>query len=460
MFSAMKHPPTLLALCLACVMLGSCAKSPTAPKPSTSEVNPDKPNGNGRIQAQSVLGDPTKGSTIVRMTAVDGSSYYFYGQRDNVGGVGRISSSGALQWFTAQPYTRRGVLALSPSVSAPDLSGLVVSGKHDNDNDGQSDVGYVWLYTASGSLVSSLLFSSDSSNVWVNDIAAISDTVFVLVGGESTPARTNPFVAIVTLTAAGQLARGPQVVLTSQANTIFDRVAVSPTGPSGGEVRVYATAGVGAAVHVVGLTAPYPAMTSWNVDWSREIAGTAPTLNDLRVYEDRIYVAGFVDDPTKQPPPGDGGYWNSGLAARLTLAGGLEWTSTVRLTAHSESFSAVVPTANGIFFLGVAGRYFQSGNAFEYGWIARILPATGAAAAHLTFGQDTYASAFNTAAYNGSTMYCGGFTNYEVSGGPYQAWFSSIDVANATPSSTPARAQTAAIPGRIENRPGPRDEGR
>lgn len=458
MFSATKHATRLLAVCIACIMLGSCSKSQPAQPISTSEVNPDKPNGNGRIQAQAVFGDPTKSSTIARMTVVGGTSYYFYGTRDGQGGVGRISSSGALQWFITLPYVRREVLALSPSVSVP--SGLVASGKHDNDNDGQSDVGYAWLYTASGSLVSSVLFSSDSSDVWVNSIAAISDTEFVLVGGEQTPARTNPFVATVTLTAAGQLAKGPQVVLTNQAGTFYDRVAVSSTGPSGGVVHVYATSDDGAAVHVVGLTAAYPTMTSWNVDWSREIAGTAPSLNDLRVYEDRLYVAGYVDDPTKQPPPGDGGYWDSGLAARLTLAGDLEWTSTVRLTTHSERFNAVVPTANGIFFVGVAGRYFQASNAFDYGWIARILPATGAAATHLTFGQDTYASGFNTAAYNGSTMYCGGFTHFEVSGGSFQAWFASIDVANTMASSTPAPAQAAAILGRIEDRPEPREGGR
>jgi hypothetical protein len=448
---------TLVALSLAVIVLGGCSKAATTQPEATPNVNSDKPNANARIQVQTALGDPAKGSEIHFMTVVDGSSYNFAGRRDNSAGVGRIGPSGASQWFSILPYVLRGVLTLSPSVSVP--GGLVAVGKLDNDNDGLSDIGNAWLYTASGSLVSTVLFSSDTSDVWVNGIAAVSDSEFVLVGGERTPARTNPLVAIVTLTAGGQLAKGPQVVLNGLSNSYFGSVAVNPAGPSGGLLHIYASAEVVAgsgpvtAIYVHGLTAAYPAMTSWNVDWSRNIPGAGPTLevNDLRVYEDRIYLAGGTDDTGKQPPPSDGGYWDSGLAARLTLAGALEWTSIIRLTAHTERFRAVVPTANGIFFMGIAGRYFtgQTVDQFGYGWIARILPATGVVATHLTFGSDAYESGFDTGVYSGSTMYCGGFTNYENQGGGYRSWFCGIDLANTVASSAPDPAGAAPIPGRI-----------
>jgi len=456
MNSTTKLPTTMLAMSLAAILLGSCSKAAPTQTETTENVNPDKPTANARIQIQAALGDPVKGSDIRYMTVVDGSSYYFAGRRDNPAGVGRIGSSGASQWFSSLPYALRGVSTLSPSASVP--SGLVAVGKLDNDNDGFSDIGNAWLYTASGSLVSTLLFSSDSSDVWVNGIAAISDSEFVLVGGERTPARENPLVAIVTLTAGGQLAKGPQVVLNGLSNSYFVSVVVNPAGPSGGQLHIYASSEVSAgsgpvtAINVHALTAAYPAMTSWNVDWSRNIPGAGPSLvvNDLRVFEDRIYLAGSTDDTGKQPLPTNGGYWDSGLAARLTLAGALEWTSTVRLTAHSERFMAVVPTSNGIFFMGSAGRYFigQAIDEFGYGWIAKILPATGAVATNLTFGSDAYESGFYTGVYSGSTMYCGGFTNFENQGGGYKSWFCGIDLANAVASSAPAPA-AAPISGRI-----------
>ena len=457
MNSATKLPTTLLAVSLAATLLGSCSKAaPTQPE-ATPNVNPDKPTANARIQVQAALGDPAKGSSIELMTVVDGSSYYFAGQRDNLAGVGRIGPSGASQWFSNLPYVLGGVLTLPPSVSVP--SGLVAVGKLDNDNNGSSDIGNAWLYTASGSVVSTVLFSSDTSDVWINGIAAVSDSEFVLVGGERTPTRTNPLVAIVVLTAGGQLAKGPQVVLNGLSNSYFVNVALSPAAPSGGLLHVYASSeaatggGPVTAVHVHGLTTAYPAMTSWTVDWSREIPAQGPArlLSDLRVFEDRIYAAGLTDDPGKQPLPSDGGYWDSGLAARLTLAGDLEWTSTVRLTAHSESFRAIVPTSIVIFFIGGAGRYFtgQAVDWFGYGWIARILPATGAVATNLTFGSDAYRSSFLTAVYSGSTMYCGGFTNFENQGGGYRSWFCGIDLTNTVASSAPAPAAAAPMPGRF-----------
>ena len=452
MFSPTKRSVALIALCLALIVVGSCSKAAPTQTTSTSEANPDKPNANARIQAQSVFGDVGKSTTVVGMATVDGSSYSFYGTRDNLGGVGRLGSTGTLQWFTSLLYSRRELVPLPPSASVP--SGLVVSGKHDSDNDGRSDQGYAWLYSSSGNLLSTLLFSSDTSDVWLNGMVAVSDTAFVVVGGEETPSRTNPFVAVVTLTSAGQLAKGPQVVLTSQATSYYDQVAMHPTGPGGGEVRLYVTAAnapVGTGYHVHQIRAPYPALTPWTVDWSRQITGTAVDLNDLAIYQDRIYVAGSVDDPAKTPAPANGSYWTSGLAARLTLTGDVEWSTIAKLTSHTEAFQGVVPTAGGIFFYGLAARYFQSNNVFGYGWIARVDPATGAVAAHLTFGQDSYGSGFNTAVYNGTTLYCGGFTHYEVSGQGFQGWFSGVDVAGTSPSPVPQRAQAAPLAGPVQD---------
>jgi hypothetical protein len=301
-----------------------------------------------------------------------------------------------------------------------------------------------------------MLFSSDSSDVFVNDVAAISDTVFALVGGERTPTRLNPLVAIVTLTAGGQLARGPQVVLHALSGRSFNHVASNPAGPSGGEVHLYASSSIetptiqSASIH--GLTAAFPAMTSWTEDWSQELSGAGPSrvANDIRVFEDRIYVAGQTDDAGKVPLPSNGGYWDSGLAARFTLAGVLEWASVIKLSTHSERFQVAVPTASGIFFVGGADNYFigSANERFGYGWITRLLPATGVVATNLTFGEDAFASSFNGAAYFGSSMYCSGYTNYEVDGGGYKGWWTGIDVAGTQSLPAPALAETAPLPGR------------
>jgi len=455
----------LLALSLAVMALASCSKdSPTEPgAKSTPAVNPVKPNANARIQMQSLIGNQASWSSIYEMRPAGPSGCGFRGWLDGHGVIGGLGASGNVQWYARLPYTLRQVVPLSATCSAP--NGMLVVGKHDTDGDGASELGYAWLFTSSGSMAQTELFSSDSSDVWVNGVAVISDSAFVVVGGERTAARANPLVATIALTDDGRLAKRSCLVLTTMSNCMFTDVVLDPAGPSGGALTLIAASsvdiGTNGAIKVHRITVEYPGLTSATLDWSREIAGAGPSCatTDLLISGDRLYVSGDTDDAAKSPPS-SGGYWRSGLAARLTFAGDLVWSSVVRLSDRSDRFDFVVPVHDEVYFMG-DGASFMKSNTKEilgYGWIAKLAPATGELLANLTFGDDTYASGFNSGFYDGGRMYCGGTTHYEISGESYQGWFCGIDVSGTMASPAPLDSKPAAIGDRIGDFRRARDE--
>ena len=61
MYQVQRVPVTLLAALPLIASLVGCAKHTTEPAP-TSNVNPDPPNANARIQVQSTFGDPASGA--------------------------------------------------------------------------------------------------------------------------------------------------------------------------------------------------------------------------------------------------------------------------------------------------------------------------------------------------------------------------------------------------------------
>jgi hypothetical protein len=441
---------TLLALSIGVPLLAGCAAdSPTQPEPSpTPTVNAVKPNANARILSQATFGDPAKWSSLYELSTPYGSGCGFRGQLDGYTVVGHLGSSGNLQWSARLPYTLRQVWPLSPLCSVP--GGMLVVGKHDTDGDGLSELGYGWLYSALGSMTDVETFSSDSSDVWVNAVATVSDTLFVVVGGERTPSRTNPLIATLALTESGDLVKRSQTVLTSMTNGMFTKIALDPAGPGGGHLALFVVSSVDVgedhSIRVHKITVEYPSLASATLDWSQEIAGAGPSCwaNDLAISGDHVYVCGGTDDATKTPPAA-GGHWRSGLAARLTVSGEIDWGRTVRLSDRSEEFDVVVPTPDGVLFVGDGVRYVivESKEVFGYGWIARLAPATGDVLASLTFGDEAFQSGFNAGFYEGGKLYCGGWTHEEMEGGTYRAWFCAIDASTGPAAAAPARLQGA-----------------
>src|SRR5262249_44509201 len=144
---------------------------------------------------------------------------------------------------------------------------------------------------------------------------------------------------------------------------------------------------------------------------------------------DKILVCGGTQDQTKAEP-GNGGYWDSGVAAALNLNGDLVWSQVVRFTDHSDELFTVLPTANGWYFVGDCARFIigDTHEVFGYGWIAKLDAATGNAQSQLSLGNEAYGSGFGTAFEQGGRIYCGGWTQNELDGRGGRAWFTGVDV--------------------------------
>jgi hypothetical protein len=456
-------PRTLVLALLALPLLAGCAThdhNPAGPG-GQATVNPDPPNANARIQAENTFGDPARWSAIYEMTTPSGLGSAFHGWYNDQPVAGRLSASGTLQWSARLPYMLMEIVSLSNSAPVP--NGALVVGKDDTNGDGLSEVGYAWLISSSGTIKFVETFNSDTSDVWINGVAAVSDSEFVVVGGERTPARSNPYIARLVVTANGTLERRSQIVMSAVSNRLLSEVAVDPAGPSGGSLALYVASdvdvGVDQAISLQKVTVDYPSLASATVTWSRDVQGAGPSSwpNDLEIVGDKLLVCGGTQDGTKSPP-GNGGYWDSGIAAALTFAGDVVWSKVLRASDHSDELFTIVPTPNAWYFVGDAARFIvgDTHEVFGYGLIEKLGLATGDELAQLTVGNATYASGFGTAYAQGGQLECGGWTQNEFDGGGNRAWFTGIDV-SGTPAPTVAAVQRGATAVRADRAAPPRD---
>jgi len=428
----------IVLACLAICLAAGCTEEKVAAPEDEEYVNPDKPNANSLILAQNTFGDSGSGSTIWSWKTDGVGGYYFIGKKNSRYGVGQVSATGDLAWFTRTNYEPRNICALSASAKVP--NGLLVVGAYDNDSDGEIDVGYVSLFGSSGSLLSQVLCASDTSNCLLNSIASISDSTFLVVGAEQTPSRKEPLVATIVLTSAGQIEKSHQAVINTIEDSFFGSVVMNPTELLDPELSFYVLSGRKSDANIRSLevhkvSAALPTLSPWTVDWTKEIVVTPgmsmqTSTGSMRLFQGHLYCVGYTDDPDKEPAPSDSTYWKSGVAASLSLTGELRWLIPVPLTQHSDMFYGCVPTQEGLYTVGVAARFYRSDQYFGYGWISKIALDTGDVVSNMTFGLDSGRSGFNDAVVSGSGICCGGWTRRQDSGSGYLGWFCEIDISN------------------------------
>lgn len=429
---------TMVALWVTFVLTTSCSVDDVGKPDDEQYVNPDKPNANALIVSQTTFGDIEKGSSIYLLTPEPGGGYYFAGLHDSRYGMGHLSATGGLTWFTRTGYRVRDICLLPPSAIAPNALAVVWS--VDTDGDDESDIGYLSLYGSTGSLLDQVVYTADTSDVWLNSIATISDSTFVVVGGEGTAGVSNPFIATVALTSPDQMEKRHHSAIDEMPGRIFDNVATDPSEIPGSELSLYVLSD-GAdsqseyrTIGVHKISAALPTLIPRTVEWSQEIVvasglGTyAYSGSGLIFSQDNLYLVGAADDPGKEPTPSNGGYWGSGLAASLTPTGGLRWLTSVALTGHSERFRAMAMSSGALYAVGDGASFGHSDHEYGYGLISEIALETGDVISNMTFGEDSYNSGFNYAVISGNSISCGGWTQYESAGGAYPAWFCEIDV--------------------------------
>jgi hypothetical protein len=321
-------------------------------------------------------------------------------------------------------------------------NGLVAVGGIDTDGDDEVEMGCLSLYGPTGNFIDQVLFSSDTSDIWLNSVVAISDSILLVVGGEIGAATTAPFVGAAALVSPDRLEKRYNWAVESIPDRFFDNIVVDSSEPLTDQIIFYVLSDGTSSQSETGtitvhrLSAAYPGLSPCTLEWSKEIIVTAGmgtyagTGCNLRFFQGNLYLVGLADDPAKQPAPSNGGYWNSGIAASLTPAGDLRWLTSIALTGHSERFSAMAIGSDALYAVGQAASFFRSDNHFGYGLVTKIALETGEVLSNMTFGEDTYRSMFYCPALSGNTITCGGYTGYEVTGGGYVAWFCEIDVSN------------------------------
>ena len=450
------------ALLLGVVLLTGCGKSSSKPTaPAMPEVNTDPANANARILAQQIFGDSDKKSQVRQLAAGDGLSDWFLGELNGSSVVGRLNATGTVASHTGLIYRPLDIETLSASSPVP--GGAIIVGAYDTDADNQDEVGFVTLVDGLGVVVSEQGVASTSSDVWFTAIAPLSDSVFVVVGGERTPSRTNPLVALFALTPSGALEKRQQAVLSSiSGRTAYD-VATDPADALAPSRRIYVVTELNPAGSATSNVVVYgmdidpatlaPSSLAWNQTMTGKGIGTSE--RDVRVFGGALYLVGSAGDPDKGTPS-NGGHWDSGLVARLSPTGTIEWEKVIKLTSHSERLKWAVPTANAVIALGEAANYFNttSDDVFGYGWVARLAPADGALLSSFTFGDAGFSSGFISGYLTGSGLHVGGWSQQETNGGPFRAWWSAVDL-NAVASMAPGPQPERARPGEAAVRDAP-----
>jgi hypothetical protein len=436
--------------------------NPAKPKPPG--VNSDQPNANARIVSQQTFGAADKVSAIWCLESADGISQWFLGEVDGRWGVGRLDPAGSLAWHSSLDYGATDLAALSSSSPMP--GGAIVVGIVDSDGNGWTDAGSVTLITPTGGIASRQLYASDTSTVALQAIAPLSDTLFVVVGREHRPSGTYPLVALLALTDADTLAKRQQEVIASLSGQGGLDVATDPGDALAPIRRIYLSTGIVTGYSTItlrGMDISASTMAPWSLAWSRTVPGkgSIAIARDLRVLDGALYIAGWTNDPDKGVPSG-GGFWSSGLVARLSLAGDIVWSKVLGVTGHSEEFRAIEPTAAAVVAIGQAACYQNtpSTELFGYGWVARLGPADGGTLSSFTFGDSGHDSELYGGYFAGSALRVGGSTQKEVSGGPSRAWWCALNVNSAAamatvPQAARARAGERPVPdkrwrGRVE----------
>jgi hypothetical protein len=161
------------------------------------------------------------------------------------------------------------------------------------------------------------------------------------------------------------------------------------------------------------------------------VAGVlTPRINSSRFVDGNLFWVGAADDPTKDPRPTNGGYWDSAVAGSITSAGQLRWATVVRATGHDEGFSHFVATPGALYAVGRFGEFIQQDQTLGYGWICRMTTDAGTVVSSMVVGDDGYCSGFNDGILEGNTMSCVGWTRQELNG-VYQGWLCRVNIAAA-----------------------------
>jgi hypothetical protein len=416
--------------------LPACKEESSEPDSSTGEVNPDKPNANGLIRAETIGGDPAKASTFYHIIESGDGGFYFQGSIDGHDVSGKLDQSGSVVWSRQETFIR--AILRIPDGSGTMQNAVVVVG-YDSVSADQRDAKVV-VRGSDGTLIAETVFHDSSKSKWFNGIALLSSTslAYEFVAGGAYNLRTAwpffPYAARFTISSTGTLTKGNERFFPTMTGRLFNGLVADTLA---GTRYLYAAGNY----RTIDSTVQYPVATrlsdSLNVIWDTGLI-PAGNLRAVRVIgpvvlsNATLIVEAAVESSTK-PRPSGGGYWSDGFIAAVGLNGAILWTKTIALSVHSEYLYGSVISGGALYAVGRSHAYakLSSNELFGYGWLVKIVLATGAVEWNLMAGSDQYDSGFNSVIIRDGKAYCAGWTKREsnASGG-FQDWFVALDLSN------------------------------
>jgi hypothetical protein len=399
--------------------------------------NFSRPNANDRIIYESAFGDTTAINSINIIEPCMGGEFYFYGYRDGRMGVGKISNFGHIYWFRETRHYYNDIVSIP--LSAGDISdGCILVGFDDVDDDGVSDRGIVSLFLEDGTEMDSLSYSGDSSGLWLNSIAWLRDSTFVVVGCLYGTNSGAPFAATFGVNREGNLFRIGEAVVEGLPNTCFGNVV---TDPDDGVQLTGATfyvsdelvdpSDASARIKLHKLSSTTVDLSSLNIEWSEN---TAPFVADphyarpgrsLVCWENRLLLAGYME-----MAKGPGRYFYTCYASCVLTTGQFNWTTIRQVSSYGDRyFSARI--LNGEFYAaGLCSSYIMmpEGRTLSYKLLSKYDPVSGDEIFDYIFGDDTHSSAIFDFCVSEATAKCAGLKERWTMYGGYMAWLTEMDI--------------------------------
>jgi hypothetical protein len=431
------------------ILIAGCEK-PTEPDTEIGDevgmTNPNPPTANHLIVSESVFGDPAKKSSIWDMDGNQTDGFFFEGLDDFVYCAGSMTGTGTPVWRNAIAFGPRDVM----NIQTDRFTGSLIVGGYDSDEDGTKDQGIVSLINPNGTSQYELVVAYPSMAIWFNAAVAVSDSIYLCVGGSQILDTFYPLLHVVHLAPDTTLSAGSMAIVAELPNNYFNDVELGIISVEDETGRIAVDCYISGFketnemenITLHAFRCPIDSLENRENFWSRDIIAypglntSTSTGDNLTLVNSTLYIAGKTQ-ANKHPEPISGGYWSGGLIASVSTAGNINWIHPVLLSQYSDYYYTLYATSNALYAVGKYSSFWNgtTDRLFGYGLLSRFDLATGDAVHHLSFGNEKYSSGFNTLNVEGLTAAAGGWTHGDTNGGVYQSWFVQIDLSSAVPTS-------------------------
>lgn len=460
----------LLPLLIIGLLAVGCDDS-TTPEETENDgpmVNDRTPNANSLITSQTVYGDPDMKSTFWHMDGDAARGYSCTGTEDNLVGARLVSTAGMVQWEETIIYEPRSVLSLDTDR----FTGTVVVGGFDADQDDLKDQGALTLIDTGGSVVYEIFLDDPVYPLFFNTVEAVSDSLFLCLGGAEVDEVIYPILCSLLLDADGALHIIDHEVVTGLPSGWFLDLEISTVtdGPLPGETTVeFFTSGVDEAesagrIRLNALRTTMHDLGGTEVLWTSFVVGYdgldsfLSTGHSLALTPNgKLYVSGS-SDVNKEPNPDNGGYWDAGLVACLSTSGTVEWINRIVLSTHSERYYDVIANSDGVYAIGRYSSYMKDGAHFTLSLLSRFDLDTGTLDYHLAMGNPECSQSLYCMEIDGTTATAAGNTN-RFDDDSYQGWFVTVDLSSPPEELKIRGGKQEGLPVADESREGPGSPG-